>query len=173
MKNIPSVSIILRIAFVLSACVLVSNNAMAEGFVKDRVEMQCGSHRVAITCGRARPDDPKNDIDTRICVHSTLSFTGEDGKVFVPKEPSNVVSLGDKGNSPQMMNCGKGADGKFYAFVRFEGCPYVACEMYDLFSESGKRLTVNSVHLQKTIRRKLIKFSETGWHAIEAVAPNP
>lgn len=164
---------VLRLAFALTTCALSVNSATAEGFVKDRVEMQCGSHRVAITCGRTRPNDPKDDKDNRVCVHNILSFTGEDGKVLVPQEPNNVISLGDKGNSPQMMNCGKGADGNFYVFVRFDGCPGVSCEMFDLFSESGKRLTVNSVHLQKTIRRISIKFSETGWHAIEAVAPPP
>jgi hypothetical protein len=94
-------------------------------------------------------------------------FTDSEGKVFVPAEPQNVESLGDKGNSPDMMVCGKGKDGLFYVSANFSGCSYVTCEMLDMFTESGKRLTVNGLHRQKILKEKSIKFPENGWLTIE------
>lgn len=163
-----AVKCVLQIIFVFSICYFM--NAVQAGggaFFKEKVEMQCGSHRVAITCGKAKPDDPKDDLDVRVCVHNSLSFTDSGGKVFIPVEPKNVISLGEKGNSPNDINCGKGKNGLFYVRVRFIGCPYISCEMIDLFAEDGKRLTVNGSHFGKIIKEKSIKFPEDNGTTIE------
>jgi ABC-type Fe3+-hydroxamate transport system substrate-binding protein len=150
----------LVICLVCSGFVLTTQAANS---TKEKIEMQCGSHRVAITCGKAKADDPKDEYDERVCVHNTLSFTDSNGRTVISEDPPNVVSLGDLGNSPEMMGCGKGKDGLYYVQVMFSGCSGSTCQMHELFSEEGKRLTVNSVHLNKFMKEKSIRFSEKEW----------
>ena len=157
-----------RFTLIICGWIVLFGTAHAEGWFKERVEVMCGSHRVAIACGKARADDPVDGADVRICVHNVLSFVDAEGKVFVPSEPKNAISLGAKGNSASMFGCGKSREGLYFVQVRYEGCPFGTCEMYELFTESGKRLTVNGSHLNKIVREKSIKFSETGWLSIEA-----
>lgn len=164
-----SASCVLQIIVAWLICCFLVETAQADETFKERIEMLCGLHRIAITCGKLKPGEIQSDIDTRICVHNILSFSDVDGKVLVPREPKNVISLGEKGNSPKMMGCGKGKDGLFYVEVMFSGCPGGSCEMYDLFSEDGERLTVNGNGLGKITKEKAIKFPERSWLLIEGI----
>jgi hypothetical protein len=158
-----------RITWVVMSFLTMLSFAKADTNFKEQIEMQCGSHRVAITCGKAKADEPKDEVDTRVCVHNTLTFTDAADKVTIPKEPANMISLGVRGSAPEMMGCGKGKDGLYYVQVRFAGCPGISCEMYDLFTESGDRLTVNAVHLRNIIKSKSITFPKDGWKSIEGL----
>jgi hypothetical protein len=126
---------------------------------KDRIEMQCGSHKVVITCGNAKPGDP---LDERLCVRNTLNFVSSDGRTHSPKQPKNFRQEFEVEKTPTSIQCGQGKDGKFYVVVDFVAGPLACgpCSTMDIFSESGKRLTVNSKNLDRIIREQKIQSNK-------------
>lgn len=131
----------------LALCAVAQNiQAANPTHAKERVELQCGAHKVAIDCGKAKPGDPP---DERVCVHNTLSFTGPDGKIFTPKQPKNFRDEFEIEKTPTSIGCSRGTDGKFYVSVLFAAGwagPYM---LYEMFSESGERLTVNGKNFDR------------------------
>lgn len=127
---------------------------------KERIEVQCGSHKVVITCGKAKPGDP---YEKRVCVHNTLSFVDADGKVFFHKQPKNFRQEFAVEKTPTGIKCGRGNDGKFYVVIYFVAGPLSFGQGFtpDLFTENGRRLTVNSVNLDRIIETRKIQFNKT------------
>ncbi len=100
--------------------------------------MQCGSHRVVITCGPIKPEEArKYHDDEGSCVHNKLQFIDSRGEVRISKY---VNSDPIDGWHADFLECGRGAAGKYYVQVRYSMydrlCPL--CKIYGLFTESGK-----------------------------------
>jgi hypothetical protein len=109
---------------------------------KERVELQCGTHIVAITCGKSKPGDEK---DERICVHNTLSFVGKDGKIVYPKQQKTFIDPFVVEKTPTGISCENGSDGINYVIVRYVAGPLYSSKAttIEIFLESGERLTIN------------------------------
>lgn len=142
---------------------LVGTEVLAQTTLPSRkIELQCGEHKVAITCGEVvYPGDPQ---DKRQCNHNTLSFTDKSGKVYVPKQPKNFRQEFVVEKTPVSMACTQGKDGHYYVTVEFSACPlganYASCVTVDLFKSEGKRLTVNSRHLDSTQAKLGIPYTK-------------
>ncbi|MEI6757680.1 MAG: hypothetical protein FDX18_10555 [Chlorobium sp.] len=127
---------------------------------KERIEVQFGTHKVVITCGKGKPGYPG---DQRVCIHNTLSFIDADGKVFFPKQSKNFRQEFVVEKTPTGITCGKGSDGKYYVIVDFVAGPLSFGQGYviDLFTEDGRCLTVNSVNFDRIIETLIIEFNKT------------
>ncbi len=128
-----------------------------------RIEQQCGQHRVAITCGKEL-NDPNYADDTRQCNRNTLTFTGPDGNVLVPKQPSSFRQEFVIEKTPTSFACAQGSDGNYYVTVEFSACPAGAvgamCTVYDLFTSDGRRLTVNGRNLDALHKKYGIQYAK-------------
>ncbi len=105
-----------------------------------KIEMKCGEYTVAITC--RKQIDPSNPQDERQCNHNTLTFTGPEGKMFIPSTPKGF----DESKTPVSMSCGQSKkNGRFYVTIEFSNGPTdcVPCMTYHLFESNGNRLTAD------------------------------
>ena len=123
------------IAGICSAFLMLDAFAEASSNAKERIELQCGSHRVAITCGKAKPGDPP---DERVCVRNTLSFTGPDGKTSVIHIPKKYES---EAGTPWGIECAQGRNGANYVVVAYTFCELSVCQLHDVYTEDGQHLT--------------------------------
>lgn len=149
--------VLLQIAFGVQAQPAIEPSAAPK-----KIEIECGQHKVTITCGKVLyPDSPQ---DARRCNHNTLSFTNKDGKFFVPKQPKHFRQEFVVEKTPVSMACSQGKDQYYYVTVEFSACPlgtrYAACVIYDLFTSDGRRLTVNSRNLDSIQTRLAIPYTK-------------
>ena len=123
-----------------------------------KIELQCGQHKVAITCSKV--PDPDHPEDKRQCNHNTLSFTNPDGKAFISEQPKNFRQEFVVKKEPVGIACAQGKDGKHYITVVYSVGPIGCgpCSTADLFESSGKRLTVNSRNLDSIHARRGIPY---------------
>lgn len=158
MKNDATHVVIVLVLLLIGAETLGQTTAASPR----RIELQCGQHKVAITCGKvSHSADPQ---DNRQCNHNTLSFSDSRGKVFVPKQPKNFRQEFVVEKTPVSMACAQGKDGRYYTTVEFSACPlnsnYAACTTYDLFASNGQRLTVNSRNLDLIKAQRAISYTK-------------
>lgn len=135
--------ILLTIACTLSMCIGVAHAQQGNPTkAKERVELQCGTHTVTISCGKARPND---ENDERVCVHNALNFIDKFGNVFIPNQPKSFHDPFVIEKTPTGISCEFGKDGKYYVIVEFVAGPLACspCTTIEIFSESGERLTIN------------------------------
>lgn len=146
---------VVGMSFTIFSCVCHAQSSNSTN-ARDRVEIQCGAHKVAIACGKAKPGDPP---DERICVRNVLSFAGENGKFVASKQPKSFRQEFEVQKTPTSIDCRKGKDGTFYVAVTFVAGPLACgpCSTTDLFTEGGERLTVNSKNLDRVIREHGIR----------------
>lgn len=123
------------LAGVCSAFMTLDAYAESSSNAKESVELQCGSHKVAITCGKAKPGDPP---DGRVCVRNTLSFTGLDGKRTSISTPKKYKA--DAG-TPWGIECAQGRNGANFVVVAYSFCELPVCRLHDVYSEDGQHLT--------------------------------
>ena len=129
---------------------------------KQKIELQCGQHTVAITCGNVF--DPVSARMGRQCNQNTLTFTGPDGGVLEPPPPKNK-SFDFAGKTPVGLSCNKAKDGRDYVEVEYSSCLGNGnpCITWHLFTSTGKRLTADisdhMPHLSKATRRLAIDDS--------------
>lgn len=128
-----------------------------------KIEIQCGKHKIVITCSKETADLNYAD-DKRQCNRNTLSFTGPDGKVFFPRQPNNFRQEFVMKKTPVSVACAQGKDGHQYVTVEFSACPsrarYAGCIVYDLFTSNGQRLTVNGLNLDSTQAKLGIPYTQ-------------
>ena len=147
--NFYTTRFVFAIAILQTAFCVMAQPAAGPPAAPKKIELECGQHKITITCGKVLYlGDPK---DARQCNHNTLSFTGKNDKVFVPKQPKNFRQEFVVDKTPVSMTCAQGKDQKYYVTVEFSACPlgadYASCVTYDLFASDGRRLTVNSRNL--------------------------
>ena len=150
---------------VMLLLLIVSIEVFAQGTMTPprQIEQQCGQYRVAITCGKELNDSGYAD-DNRQCNRNTLSFTGPDGNVLVPKQPNSFRQEFIVEKTPTSFACAQGKDGNYYVTVEFSACPAGAagamCMVHDLFTSDGRRLTVNSRNLDTLHKKYGIPFAK-------------
>ena len=122
---------------------------------KNKVEIHCGSHRVAIICGR------KYAKESRRCDDNKLVFVSVDGTVYEAMQSKKFKELFVVNMTPIALNCARGNDGKYYVMVEYSIFPwyYAQSSVWDLFSEGGKRLTVNGGKMMYYYKKKGLRFN--------------
>ncbi len=134
-------SILSSLIFVLSmGRALASENDTSHA--KQKIELQCGQHLVAISCGNVF-----DSVDERLgrkCNHNTLTFTGPDGKVIEPPPP-NRKGFDFHGKTPVGFGCYKAKNGNYYVEVDYSSClgNFNACMTTHLFTSAGDRVTAD------------------------------
>lgn len=97
-------------------------------------EMQCGSHKVVITCGKAAPGEKIDENDARTCVHNKVKIIDPAGRVSV------VPGLGRGTRNPEFMHCGVGRGGKRYVEVLVYSCNMPSCGELVVLTEEGHEI---------------------------------
>ena len=101
-------------------------------------QMQCGSHKVVITCGKAKPGEV--DVGgSRVCLHNKLKFIDAAGKVKI------VPGFGGKKRNPESMDCGVGKDGRHYVQVLVYYCDWPSCGELALLTEDGVEIASRAI----------------------------
>lgn len=137
-------------AFLFS--ILLHSNVYADESTKGSIEMQCGDFKWVITCGRDLT--PKNE-DSRECNMNKLTVTSLEGRIKTIDDPpithkkyDDKRSIMIEGVTPTGMSC-LPRFGKFYVSIMYSrDCGTVGL-FYDLFKNSGTRLTSVGVPLKK------------------------
>lgn len=128
-----------------------------------KIEVKCGQHIVSITCGKELVDKNYAD-DGRKCNRNTLNFADAKGNIVTIKQPKNFHQEFVVEKTPTALACAKGNDAHYYVTVKFSACPasaqYPGCEVVDLFTSDGKRLTVNGKYLDSLEEKYGIQYSE-------------
>lgn len=134
----PSIS---SMSIALTAGVLALATPHA-GAAEEALVMQCGpSAQVLLVCGRWPDSDEYND--TRRCNRNQLIFKTA-GRNKTLRAPQGFSTY----STPVGLSCGKSNNGKYYVTVEFSD-GYPAGNIYDLFETNGRRLTINSVGVDK------------------------
>jgi hypothetical protein len=149
--KIRIVSAILFAAIIVSAGDVLAGG----GFVKDKIETTCGEYKVVIECGKALPTDVP---DGRVCVRNTLKFVAPSGSIYIPPTPKGLLKGPNYDRTPISIECGLGAGNKAYVMVNYSGQKFLcgSCMAYDLFTNSGVRLTTNGKGLDALIAKNKI-----------------
>lgn len=110
-------------------------------------QMQCGSHRVVITCGKPKPgdvlDSEEDAEDSGLCVHNSMKFIGAAGAAKkIPGFKDDAINA-SKGN-PGSMHCGVGSDGKHYVEVTVDYCEMPSCAVLVMMTEAGREIASRS-----------------------------
>lgn len=135
-----------------------------------KIEMQCGMHRVQISCGKQV--DPEYPEDERQCNHNTLKFVDRNGGILTPPVPKTF----DETKTPVAMGCERSREtGDYFVTVLFSNGPNdcLHCITYNLFAEDGIRLTAESTdnNSKRAKLSKKLELEKIGkWLEIE---PNP
>lgn len=127
---------------------------------KQGIELQCGKHTAAITCGNIF-----NSVDARMgrkCNHNTLTFTGPDGKVIEPPPPKSK-KFDFYGKTPVGFGCDKSQDGRYYIEVDYSSClgNENSCITTHLFTSTGDRLTADISDRMEQLHKARTKLGLT------------
>lgn len=102
-------------------------------------EMQCGSHKVVIPCGKYRPGEEGGYHPVK-CAHNPLKFIDKKGRGKL------VPGLGEHGSSTESVVCGVGRNGRHYIEALAQDCGKYGCGGdYYLFEEDGSVIAMKDV----------------------------
>lgn len=103
-------------------------------------EMQCGSHRVVIPCGKPTQDEKDKSYDSSRCYNNPLKVFDANGRSKV------VLEFGGPSSSAEAMVCGVGRRGRHYMEVLSQDCAGGACDNnYYLLGEDGSYIASKDV----------------------------
>jgi hypothetical protein len=141
----PGILILTPLILVLSmgkVLALEIDEATNPAHAKQKIELQCGQHTIAITCGNLF--DPVDARMGRKCNHNILTFTGPDGKVIEPPPPKSK-NFDFYGKTPVGFGCDKAKNDHYYVEVDYSSCLGNAntCITTHLFTSTGDRLTAD------------------------------
>lgn len=108
---------------------------------KEKIEAQCGQHKMVLTCGKTHANKTIDPYDERICANNSLELIPPDKthkKISVPKK-----YVGHNG-TPAALQCHQGKHSKLYWVVSYNfSCKHPICYLHEVYTENGRHLTIH------------------------------
>lgn len=132
------------IAYVfVSGIAIYSSLGIAQHFkpsrYKEKIELQCGQHKMVLACGKARPEDFHDPSEERVCVRNSLDLVYPNGTHKRIPTPKNYL---ENQGTPAGLECHQGKDLKRYWVITYNFSLTPADRLHDVYTEKGRRLTI-------------------------------